>query len=254
MPDIVVPVREVEWIEEGPLGSGETHTSGPVTELLVGGPYPSLSPPEVPTLAIVNEMLSQPGGGGMNGGRRWRPFTLSANEYGDLVDDLVASHGFTVVDVPPWVTSHDEWHVWIMERRHGIPALSQRRLNQRAQELTKQFQDAKADPGTPADQLAVLYLAAERAKDDATHFADPWITAPRFTKYRRTMRWLLDAKHRQRAAEMAGDMTGAAAAAAEARALQERGRTARPDDAWPADWEDWPGYPPQEERNTSPGA
>jgi hypothetical protein len=41
--DIVVPVREVERIEEGPLGSGETHTSGPVTELLVGGPEAYMS-------------------------------------------------------------------------------------------------------------------------------------------------------------------------------------------------------------------
>jgi hypothetical protein len=75
--------------------------SGRVTELLVGGPYPSLPPPEVPTLAVVNELLSQPGGAGVNGGRRWQPFTLSAGEYRELAEDLVASHGYTVADVLP---------------------------------------------------------------------------------------------------------------------------------------------------------
>jgi hypothetical protein len=98
-----------------------------------------------------------------------------------------------------------------------------------------------------------LFLAAHRAKDDATHFAGPWITAPRFTKYRRTMRWLLDANHRQQAAEMAGDMTDAAAAAAETRTLRERCHPARPDDAWPPAREDWPNYPPQEERHNPQG-
>lgn len=198
-------MRQVEWIEDGPLGSGQARASGTVAELLTGGPYPSLSPPEIPPLAIVNQMLAGPGGGGMNGGRRWRPFALSAAEYGELVDDLVASSGFMVVGVPDWVTSRDDWHVWLMERRRGVPAEPQRRLNQRAREPARQFEEARADPGTPAGRLAVLYLSAERAKDDAAHFADPWITAARFTKYRRTVRWLYDARHRQRAAEMAGD-------------------------------------------------
>jgi hypothetical protein len=241
-------MREVKWIEDGPLGRRSTRAGGPVAELLAGGPYPWLSPPEVPTLAIVNEMLSRPGGGGMNGGRRWRPFTLSADEYSELVNDLVASRGFTVIEVPAWVASIQDWHAWILERRRGVPAGPQLRLNRQAAELAKQFEDAQADPGTPADRLAVLFLAARRAENDTTFFADPWTTAARFTKYRRTMRWLLDAQDRRRAAEMAGDTAGTAAAAAEARTLEERCYIAHTDDAWPSSWEDWPDYPPQEER------
>jgi hypothetical protein len=56
-------VRRVDWIEEG---------------------YPDLDPPEIPPLAVVNEMLISPSGGGMNGGRRWTPFTIDEAEYQDL--------------------------------------------------------------------------------------------------------------------------------------------------------------------------
>jgi hypothetical protein len=128
-------VREVEWIEEWPLGRGRADASGTVADLLTGGPYPSLSPPEVPPLAVVNEILGTCGGGGMNGGRRWRPFALSAGEYGELVNDLVASCGFTIAEVPPWVTSGEDWHVWLMERRRGVPAGQQRQLSRRARDL-----------------------------------------------------------------------------------------------------------------------
>jgi hypothetical protein len=61
-------VRQVQWVEEGPLGRGRACASGTVADLLTGGPYPWLSPPEIPPLVIVNEMLAHPGGGGMNGG------------------------------------------------------------------------------------------------------------------------------------------------------------------------------------------
>src|ERR1035441_6190761 len=83
-------------------------------------------------------------------------------------------------------------------------------------------------------RLAALFLEAKRARDAAAHFADPWITAPGFTKYRRTMRWLLDTKHRRQAAEMADDIGRAASAAAEAETLQQRRRPGRRDEPWPA--------------------
>ena len=240
-------MREVEWIEERALGRGRSSASGSVADLLTGGPYPSLSQPEVPPLAIVNELLGAPGGAGMNGGRRWRPFALSAGEYGELVNELVASRGFAIVEVPSWVTSSDDWHVWIMDRRWGVPAGQQRQLNQRARDLAEQFEDARADPDTPAEQLAQMYLAARRAAEDAAHFQDPWITVARFSKHRRASRWFHDAHFSQKAAELTGDMAAAAAAAAEAELVRERLRRSVPDDQWPSDWEDWPDYPPPEQ-------
>jgi hypothetical protein len=251
----VAPVRQVEWTELFPLGMGKRRASGTVTELLVGGPYPSLSPPEVPPLAVVNEALANPGGAGMNGGRQWRPFALSADDYTELVADLVTSHGYTVVDVPAWVANGDDWHVWIMERRWGVPSGPQRSLNQRARDLKQQLEEAMADPATPPGQLAALYLQARRAGDDAQHFHDPWIMGPRFSKYRRASRWLLDALHRQQAAAMAGDADGAVAAAAEAETVRERSRSGLTDDKWPREWDsDWPDYPPEEQKPPGPAA
>jgi len=244
-----MPVRQVEWTELFALGRGKKRAAGTVTELLIGGPYPCLSPPEIPPLAVVNEMLAKPGGGGMNGGRRWRQFALSADDYTELVADLVSSHGYTVVDVPAWVANGDDWHVWIMERRWGVPSGPQRSLNQRARDLKQQLEEARADPATPARQLAALYLQATRADEDAEQFLTPWIAVPRFSKYRRVYRWLADARRRQRAAEMAGDLAGAAAAAAEAERVGERCAPRLPDDEWPPEWDgDWPDYPPAEEK------
>jgi hypothetical protein len=89
-----------------------------------------------------------------------------------------------------------------------------------------------------------MYLAVRRAEDDAAHFQDPWIMAAGFAKYRRASRWLADARARQRAAELAGDTV-----AAETEGEVVRGRCrAIPDDQWPAGWEDWPEYPPLEQR------
>jgi hypothetical protein len=245
-------MRPVEWTELFALAPGKRRTAGTVTELLTGGPYPSLSPPEVPPLTVVNEMLAKPGGGGMNGGREWRPFALSADDYTELVADLVSSHGYTVADVPAWVATGGDWHVWIMERRWGVPSEPQRLLNQRARDLKQQLEEAKADPVTPAGRLAALYLQATRADEDAEQFAAPWITVPRFSKHRRVMRWLADARRRQRAAEMAGDPAGAAAAAAEADVVGKRSAVV-PDDKWPREWDsDWPDYPPEEQKPPRP--
>jgi hypothetical protein len=247
LPGTVMPMRQVEWTELLPLGAGKRRAVGTVTELLVGGPYPCLSPPEVPPLAVVNQMLARPGSGGMNGGRRWRRFALSTGDYEALVADLVAAHGYAVVDVPAWLEGLDDWHAWIMERRRAVPAEPQRLLNQRARDLERQLEAARADATTAPGRMATLYLQAGRARDDAEHFMDPWIMMPRFSKYRRASRWLLDARRRQKAAQVAGDTAGVAAAVAEARIAEERVRSDLADDEWPAAWDgDWPEYPPPE--------
>ena len=239
-------MREVEWVEEGALGAPDTPTRGTLTELLVGGPYPSLSPPEIPPLVVVNEMISSPGGGGMNGGRRWTPFAVDDGDYRELVGDLVGAHGFTLVEVPAWVTSCEDWHVWLWERRWGVPSEQHRHLRARARDLARQFEQARTEPATSPGRLAELFLAAKRAQDDAEHFGDAWMTAPQYANYRRTRRWMLDAHHRRQAAEMVGDEDAAAAAADQAARLGERCSPTRPDEQWSAAWEDWPDYPPAE--------
>jgi hypothetical protein len=166
-------VRQVRWTEDEPVGSRSWPARGSVVELLAGGPYPGLTPPEVPPLSVVNETLRSGGAGGMSGGRRWKPFTIDDAEHRELVSGLVQSHGFTLAQVPDWVVSRQDWHVWRLERHQGVPAQPHRRLQERARELASQFEQAQQAAGVPPGQLAALFLAAKRAEDDAWHFADP---------------------------------------------------------------------------------
>ena len=62
------------------------------------------------------------------------------------------------------------------------------------------------------------------------------------------MRWMLDARHRREAADMTRDHSVAAAAIAEIALLEQRCVPTRSDEQSPAEWEDWPDYPPQEHR------
>src|SRR5262245_38413259 len=111
-------MRSVEWVEEGAMGAPDALARGSMAELLVGGPYPSLTPPEVPPRCVVNEVLSSRGGSGMNGGRRWAPLTIDEAEYRDLVSELVQVHGFVVDETPDWVTTREDWHVWLIRQCH----------------------------------------------------------------------------------------------------------------------------------------
>ncbi|SRR6266545_2012314 len=108
-------MRQVEWVEEGAVGGEDASARGSVADLLVGGPYPCLSPPEVPPLRVANELLCGRGGSGMNGGRRCEPFVIDEAEYRELVRDLVGAHGFVVTEVPGWVSSRDDWRCPVPE-------------------------------------------------------------------------------------------------------------------------------------------
>ena len=101
------------------MGSGSAPASGSIADLIVGGPYPCISPPETPPLPVVNEMRQNPGGAGMNGGRRWDGFTITRPEYEQLVVELVELSGFERSLVPEWAQTRDDRHAWIMERRWG---------------------------------------------------------------------------------------------------------------------------------------
>ncbi|MGO9660589.1 MAG: hypothetical protein ACLP7F_19825, partial [Acidimicrobiales bacterium] len=239
-------MREVSWEEDSALGSSTEGSSGSVADLMTGGPYPCISPPEVPPFSVVNEMLSHPGGGGMNGGRRWEPFTISSSDYSELAGDLVSDHGFVSTPVPRWVVTRNDWHIWIMEQRRGVPSDPHRTIQQQADDAVAAYELARRDPTTPPVVLASRFLEAQRKKDDALHFVDPWITAAGFTKYRRLMRWLFDGQNRVKAAEMARDPDLAAQIRVELEGARSRCRPTRSDEAWPPEWNDWPDYPPEE--------
>lgn len=106
-------------------GAGGIPTEGTVVDLLLAIPY-LLQSRIVPPRHILNEVL---GTGevalGMSGGCRWEPFTLTPEEYDELVIALAEgddARRATFVAPPAWVRTFDEWHAWTQEYRHGIPA------------------------------------------------------------------------------------------------------------------------------------
>jgi hypothetical protein len=113
----------------------------------------------------------------MNGGRRWEPFTISSSDYSELAGDLVSDHGFVSTPVPRWVVTRNDWHIWIMEQRRGVPSDPHRAIQQQADDAVAAYELARRDPTTPPVVLASRFLEAQRKKDDALHFVDPWITA-----------------------------------------------------------------------------
>jgi hypothetical protein len=132
-----------------------------------------------------------------------------------------------------------------MERRHGVPAGPHRWFNRRARELTRQFEEAPADPATPADRLTALLLEAKRPRR-TLRLRRPLDHGTGLHEAPQDNALAPGHEHRRQAAEMAGDM---AAPAAEAETLQGRCRPARRDDAWPSGRDDRPNYPSQEPKS-----
>jgi len=91
-----------------PVGDQETVEEGSVIDLLGRIPY-LLSWHILPPLHVLNELLQiGHSDAGMSGGCRWNPFTLSQEEFRELVSVLAQREGEDFVEFvspPKWVTS-----------------------------------------------------------------------------------------------------------------------------------------------------
>jgi hypothetical protein len=95
----------------------------------------------IPPLAVTNEEF-QAGedDAGMSGGCVWEPFSISEEEYGELVQELL-SRGLRYAEPPAWVQDKTDWHIWKFEFEVGIPADEHYRLwreDDKWAKLTKQ--------------------------------------------------------------------------------------------------------------------
>jgi len=82
----------------------------------------------VPPLAVINAYLAEGrSDAGMSGGCAWTPFSLSANEYAEVVralrqgDPRLRGAPLRFVDVPETVTRKNEWASWVFHQEVGIP-------------------------------------------------------------------------------------------------------------------------------------
>lgn len=150
-----------------PVGDQEIVEEGSVIELLDRIPY-LLSSHILPPLHVLNDVLQKGHyDAGMSGGCRWHPFTLSQEEFTELLADLARREGEDFVEfVPPpsWVTCFEEWQCWIWEYCHGIPAKRQLEFKRLMDDLEAEREEARK-MGDDKRSEHLLYRISEIARE-----------------------------------------------------------------------------------------
>ena len=109
---------------------------------------PYLALDVLPPLRVANDVLRRgESDAGMSGGCRWEPFEIGAEEYKELANKLELS---AMTEVPGWVQDHEDWTVWEMERRRGVPADEHRRLRGEYEQAEAAYNEARAQSGEDA--------------------------------------------------------------------------------------------------------
>ena len=213
-------MRVIDFLEDEAVGPRSRKRQADLATVLTGGPYPCIGSGEIPPLAVVNDLANSGTGGGMHGGWRWEPLTVSEEEYEELVEALLARGGFELVDVPAWVTTRSEWSAWLMERRHGVDAAENLRLRRVASEATTTYDQAR-DSGDR--QLAAdAYVASVRANIEADNFACPSRLLADGGTFRDASDALMDATALRAAARMRGNEDAARALEPDIEQLKRR--------------------------------
>jgi hypothetical protein len=140
-------------------GPGSVLNQGNTITLLLEMPY-LFSSGFIPPESIINELLSSGSrDAGMSGGVQWAPYRLKLGEFDALVQELMSaySHGSLVYQEPAaWVKSFEDWHVWVMFMRHGVPWEEHKRLNDAVVALEEAM--AKARKDSDEARLNALHL------------------------------------------------------------------------------------------------
>jgi hypothetical protein len=152
-------------------GPGSALNHGNTITLLLEMPYlfsSGLIPPE----SIINELLSRGSrDAGMSGGLQWASYRLKPGEFDALVQELMSAypHGPLVFQEPDaWVKSFEDWHVWVMYMRHGVPWKEHKRLNDAVVALEKAM--AKARKDSDEARLNALHLEYIQAGTQLSEF------------------------------------------------------------------------------------
>ena len=110
---------------------GPRYPSNPVTRSLADFveeiPY-FLTFNLIPPLSVINEEFrTGEHDAGMSGGCVWEPFTITQEEFDELVQEL-QNRGLRSIAQPQWVKTRTDWHIWKFEYEVGIPADEHYRL------------------------------------------------------------------------------------------------------------------------------
>lgn len=159
-------MRQIEFEVLPAIGADGERENGTPVELLREIPY-LLVMRLLPPLAVVNDLLSRGEmDAGMSGGARWTPFALSPEEWREIAQVLKDEDGVEDAPVAEWVQTMDDWPIWVMERRLGIPAAEHRRLARRSEALRKERDAARDDE----DRYLELHVAFIQAESELAEF------------------------------------------------------------------------------------
>ncbi len=106
---------------------------------------------------VINDILHQGiKDTGTSGGVEWKPFTISDQEYQELVCYCLEL-GFEISTPPEWVTNLDYFQIWEYEVDHGIPSKEHRTLHD-IYTVAKQKLDLAVAQDRPQDEIETLFL------------------------------------------------------------------------------------------------
>src|SRR5687767_2497482 len=120
----------------------------------------------IPPLHVLNDLLQRGGiDAGMSGACRWEPLDVDSPDWSELRAALETGAGqYEYIEPPVWVLTYDDWQVWLLELRHGVPAEAHRSLLEHDAALARQLEQAMANGD---DDLADLLREQRSEVNDA---------------------------------------------------------------------------------------
>tara|TARA_R110001599_G_C11945944_1_gene631212 strand:- start:59 stop:646 length:588 start_codon:yes stop_codon:yes gene_type:complete len=130
-----------------PTGSEEIEAHGNTLELLSNIPY-LFSSGVIPSIKVINEVLAKGlSDSGMSGGLRWTPYYFDPNSFNELVAQLKTSEHYKsleYIEPDSWVQGFEDWNVWVMYIKKGIPWKQHKKLNDIVVKLEFEMKEANA--------------------------------------------------------------------------------------------------------------
>lgn len=152
-------------------GPGTIPGSGSTVDLLMNMPYlltSGLIPPEF----VINELLSQGlNDAGMSGGVHWTPYRLKPGDFDALVKALQKAYQFGPLEYREpdgWVKDFQDWHVWVMHIKHGVPWKEHKRLNDAM--VTIETAQREAERSGDEARIEELHLESLKAGTELSEF------------------------------------------------------------------------------------
>ena len=120
----------------------------------------------IPPLHVLNDLLQRGSiDAGMSGACRWEPLVVDSTDWSKLRAALETKAGqYEYIEPPSWVPTYDDWQVWLLELRHGVPAEEHRSLLEQDAALARQLEQAMANGD---DDLADLLREQRSDVNDA---------------------------------------------------------------------------------------